>query len=150
MSYYIVLCVNQYLDWEIWPNYEVVEFQPWSGITTVLDSVTFIQLHYILILPHLFQPCYRYPPPPQDLTIIAVFVACCPSQSTLFLDKGIYKGIRQGLLFPQDAPLPHLHPHLLEAGRVVHFPEFLLAPESCDEVSCDGYLCVTRQIYMDG
>ena len=50
------VCVNQSMYCEIWPNYEVVEFQPRSGIATVLESVAFIQLYYRLLPPHLFQP----------------------------------------------------------------------------------------------
>ena len=59
-----MLCVNRSPDWAIWPNYEVMEFQPWSGIATVLDSATFIQLYYSLLPPHLFQPCSGSPSPP--------------------------------------------------------------------------------------
>ena len=32
-------CVHRSTDWIIWLNYEVVEFQTWSGIDTVLDTV---------------------------------------------------------------------------------------------------------------
>ena len=39
-------------EWAIWLNYEVVEFQPCSGIATVLDSVAYCYVH----LPCL--PCY--------------------------------------------------------------------------------------------
>ena len=53
-----VLCVNQYPDWSIWTNYEVVDFQTQSGISTFLDSVDFIQLYSSLLPPQLFQPCY--------------------------------------------------------------------------------------------
>ena len=41
---YECVCVNRSPYWAIRPSYEVVNFQPWSGIDTVLDSVTFIPL----------------------------------------------------------------------------------------------------------
>ena len=34
-------------DWSIRPNYEVVVFQPWPGIPTVLDSGDSITYYYI-------------------------------------------------------------------------------------------------------
>ena len=37
----IYVCVNRSLDCEVWPNYEVVEFQPRSVIVTVLESVAY-------------------------------------------------------------------------------------------------------------
>ena len=37
----VCVCVNRSPDCTIWPNYEVVEFQPWSVIATVLYSVTY-------------------------------------------------------------------------------------------------------------
>ena len=39
-------------DWAIWPNYEVVELQPWSDIATVLDYVAYCHVS----LP--WHPCY--------------------------------------------------------------------------------------------
>ena len=40
-------CFHRSPDWAIWQNYEVVEFQPRSGIATILDSVTSITTNYI-------------------------------------------------------------------------------------------------------
>ena len=54
---YILLCVcvNRSPDCAIWPNYEVVELQPQSVVTTVLDSVAYCYL----LLPYL--PFYSIP-----------------------------------------------------------------------------------------
>ena len=60
-----------------------------------------------------------------------------PSQSMCALDRAPCDGRHQGLLRPLCAPLPNRHLSLSEAGRVVYRPELHLAPERCDEVSCD-------------
>ena len=63
-------CFHLSPDWEIWPNYEVVEFQPWSGFATVLASVASdYNLFYPAVPPVLStfgiflfpRPCYRPP-----------------------------------------------------------------------------------------
>ena len=59
----VCVFVNWSPDWEIWPNYEVVEFQPRSGIATVVDSVAFIKVYYSLLPPHLFQISSGSPSP---------------------------------------------------------------------------------------
>ena len=46
---------NRYLGYVLWPNYEVAEFQPQSGITTSLDSAAYCYVP----LPCL--PCYYSP-----------------------------------------------------------------------------------------
>ena len=57
--------------------------QPWSGIATVLDSVTCIQLYYRLLLPHLFQPCYVSPflPPGPNSYLSPIFHPLTPIRS---------------------------------------------------------------------
>ena len=35
---YVCVCAHRSPDCAIRPSYEVVEFQPWSGIAAVLDS----------------------------------------------------------------------------------------------------------------
>ena len=42
------MCVNWSPGCVILPNYEVVEFQPWSCITTALDSVAYCYAHITL------------------------------------------------------------------------------------------------------
>ena len=72
-------CVHRYLDCAIWPNYEVAEFQPLSGIATVLNSVASDYNLLYLSLPHLSQPLFwiiLFPPslimPPPSVELVVV------------------------------------------------------------------------------
>ena len=62
---------------------------------------------------------------------------CRLSQSMCALDRGPFQCRRQCLFRPMLAPLPNCRPNLPEAGRVFCCPELHLAPEFCNEVSCD-------------
>ena len=53
---------NWYLGYIVWPNYEVVELQPWSGNSTDLDSVA-IKI-YSFFTPTSIPPCSITPPTP--------------------------------------------------------------------------------------
>ena len=67
-----VVCFLWYLDWVIWPNYKVVDFQPQQGTATVLDSGASIAIYYSPAHPtciscfpgsfYLLPPSYRPPP----------------------------------------------------------------------------------------
>ena len=62
---------------------------------------------------------------------------CRSSHLTFLQDRGPLQCRRQHgfrLLFP---PVPHGQPSPPKTGRVIVCPKYGLAPESCDEVSCD-------------
>ena len=60
-----------------------------------------------------------------------------PLQSTCALDRGPFQCRCQCLLYPMLTPSPNRRPTLPETGRGVCRPELHLAPECCNEVSCD-------------
>ena len=62
----LCMCVHWYLDWAIWPNYELADFHPQSGIATVLDTAASDH--------HLF-----YPPTPSVFAAFWIILFYHPS-----------------------------------------------------------------------